>query len=93
MKNGGEDKVYSNARVTFGISSFSFITNTFIKQHCIALKYPLASRMVNEYIYIDDGWTGADSVDEVIEVHNQWQDISDKAGFLFANGIQLNQCF
>ena len=46
------------------------------------LKYLLASRMVNESFYIDDGLTGVDSVEG-----------PTRLAFYFANGIQVNTLF
>ena len=55
-----------------------------VKQNAFdfTLKYLLSSRMVNESFYVDDCLTGADSIEGVMEVHNQLQDLFDKAGFL-----------
>ena len=77
-------KDYRMTRVTFGVSSSSFIANMCVKQNTFnfTLKYPLASRVVNESFYINDSLTGADSVEGAIEVHTQLQDLFDEAGFL-----------
>ena len=71
-------------RVTFGISVSSFAANMAIKQNArdFALEYPLAFNAVNESFYIDDGLSGADSVEEAVEMRTQLQDLFAEAGFL-----------
>ena len=51
-------------RITFGVSASSFVANMCVKQNAIdhASKYPLTKKVVYEYFYVDDGLTGADSV-------------------------------
>ena len=57
-------------RVTLGISASSFAANMAIKQNAcdFALKYPLAFNAVNESFYVDDGLSGADSVEEAVKM-------------------------
>ena len=66
---------YRMTRVTFGVSASSFAANMSIKQNALdhGSKYPLAARAVNESFYVDDGLTGADSIDEAIELQKQLQ--------------------
>ena len=47
-----------------------------------ALVYPLAAKVVEDSFYVDDGLTGADSIEEAIELHAQLQTLFDKGGFL-----------
>ena len=70
--------------VTFGISASLFAANMAVKQNArdFALKYPLAFNAVNESFYVDDGLSGADSVEEAIEKRTQLQDLFAEAGFL-----------
>ena len=77
-------KDYRMTRVTFGVSASSFVANMCLKQNAInfASKYPLATRVVDESFYVDDGLTEADSVGEAIEVHNQLQSLFGEGGFL-----------
>ena len=58
-------KDYRMTRFIFGVSSSSFIANMCVKQNTLdlELKYSLASKMVNESFCVDDGLTGADSVE------------------------------
>ena len=75
---------YRMTRVTFGVSASSFVANICVKQNAVDLasKYPLVKRVVDESFYVDDGLTGADTVDEAIEVHNQLQSLFNEGGFL-----------
>ena len=43
-----------------------------VKQNAadFSLKFPVAARVVNESFYVDDGLTGADSVDEAIALQS-----------------------
>ena len=45
-------------------------------------KYPLAAKIVNISFYIDDCLTGANSVEEGIEIHQQLQGLFSEAEFL-----------
>jgi len=47
-----------------------------------ALTHPLAVKAVEDAFYVDDGVTGADTVAEAIELHNQLQSLFSKVGFL-----------
>ena len=62
-------------RLTFGVSASSFAANMAVKQNAkdFAHQYPLATKAVNESFYVDDGLTGADSVEEAIELQGQLQ--------------------
>ena len=75
---------YRMTRVTFGVSSSSYIANMCVKQNAadFAFKYPLAARIVNESFYVDDCLTGADSIEQGIEVYTQLQGLFAKAEFL-----------
>lgn len=77
-------KDYQITRVTFGVSASSFITNMCVTQNAVdhASKYPLAKKVVDESFYVDDGLTGADTVDEAVEIHNQLQSLFSEDGFL-----------
>ena len=71
-------------RVTFGVSASSFIANMSVRRNALdhALAYPLAAKAVEESFYVDDGLTGADSIEGAIELHAQLQTLFDKGGFL-----------
>ena len=70
-KSSGEPlRDYRMTRVTFGVAASSYAANMAIKQNAIDLApdYPLAAKVVDESFYVDDGLTGADTVDEAIEL-------------------------
>ena len=52
-------KDYRMTRATFGVSASSFAAKMVVKQNAcnLAEKYPLASRVVEESFYVDDGRT------------------------------------
>lgn len=68
-------------RVTFGVSSSSFAANMCMKQNAMdfAQKYP---SIVQDSFYVDDCQTGADSVKQGIEVHEQLQGLFSEAELL-----------
>ena len=71
-------------RVTFGVSASSFAANMSVKQNALdlALEYPQAAVAVEKSFYVDDGLTGANSIEEAIELQKQLQDLFSKGGFL-----------
>ena len=71
-------------RVTFGVSASSFAANMAVKQNALdfAMEYPQAANVVKKSFYVDDGLTGADSVQEAIELQRELQDLFSKGGFL-----------
>ncbi len=71
-------------RLTFGVSASSFITNMCVKQNAldISLDFPLAAKAVSDSFYVDDGLTGADSVDEAVELYHQLRGLFVKGSFL-----------
>ena len=64
---------YCMNRVTFGISASSFAANMSMKQNSFdwAHKYPLAAKVVEQSFYVDDGFTGANSVEEAIKLQHE----------------------
>ena len=77
-------KDYRMTRLTFGVSASSFIANMCVKQNSLdfAVDFPLAAKAVDDSFYVDDGLTGADSIDQAIELYHQLQGLFDKGGFL-----------
>ena len=71
-------------RVTFGVSASSFAANAAVKQNALdfALEYPQAASVVENSLYVDDGLTGADSVEEAVQLQKQLQDLFSRGGFL-----------
>ena len=64
---------YCMTRVTFGVSTSSFAANMSLKQNALdfAVDYPQAAKVVEDSFYVDDGLTGADSIQDAIELRKQ----------------------
>ena len=75
---------YRMTRVTFGVSASSFAANMSLKQNALdfAVDYPQAAKVVEDSFYVDDGLTGADSIQDAIELRKQLQEFFTKGGFL-----------
>ena len=71
-------------RVTFGVSASSFAANMSMKQNALdhKLDYPKAADVVETSFYVDDCLTGAKSVDEAIDLHQQLVALFAKGGFI-----------
>ena len=71
-------------RVTFGVSASSFAANMAVKHNALdfAMEHPQAANVLKKSFYVDDGLTGADSVQEAIELQGELQDLFSKGGFL-----------
>ena len=77
-------KDYRMTRVTFGVSASSFVPNMCVKQNALdfAVDYPKAAREATESFYVDDGLTGADTIEETIRLQYELQELFAKGGFL-----------
>ncbi len=77
-------KDYRMTRLTFGVSASSFIVNMCVKQNALDLlmDFPLAAKAVDDSFYVDDGLTGADSIDQAVKLHHELQSLFTKGGFL-----------
>ena len=75
---------YRMTRVTFGVSASSFAANMSVKQNAIdhALEFPKAANAVEREFYVDYCLTGADSIEEAIDLHQQPLDLFAKGSFL-----------
>ena len=83
-KPSEELRDYRMTRVTFGVSASSFAANRAVKQNALdlATKYPQATTVVEKSFYVDDGLTGADSIEEARDLQKQLQDVFASGGFL-----------
>ena len=70
--------------ITFGVSASPFAANMTVQQNAIDHlgEFPLAGEAVLTSFYVDDGLTGADSIDEAISLQKQLQTLFAKGGFL-----------
>ena len=75
---------YRMTRVTFVVSASSFAANMSVKQNAfdLTLEYPQAAVAVEKSFYVDDGLTGANSIEEAVELQKQLQDLFSRGGFL-----------
>ena len=75
---------YRMTRATFGVSSSSFTANMCVKQNALDFnsEFPLASEAVYKSFYVDDGLTGADTIDEALKLQKELQTLFSRAGFL-----------
>ena len=66
-------KDYRMTRVTFGVVASSYAANMAIKHNTINLaqEFPADVKAIHQSFYVDDGLTGADSVDETIELQKE----------------------
>ena len=70
-------------RLTFGVSASSFAANMAMKQNAMNHNesHPRAFQAVLKSFYVDDGLTGADSVDEAIALRKELQELFKIGGF------------
>ena len=74
----------SEPLVDYRMTASSFAANMSIKQNAtdLANEYPLAAKAVNDSFYIDDGLTGADSIEQAMELQKQLQNMFLRGDFL-----------
>ena len=75
---------YRMTRVTFGVSASSFAANMSLKRNALdhAMEFPKAAHAVETAFYVDDCLTGANTVEEAIDLHQQLLSLFIKGGFL-----------
>ena len=80
---------YRMTRVKFGVSASSFAANMSVKQNALdhKLDYLKAADVVETSFYVDDCQTGAESVDEAIDLHQQLVALFAKVVLFYASGI------
>ena len=74
---------YRMTRVTFGVAASSCAANMAVKQNAVdlALEFPSAAKAVGQSFYVDDGLTGADSVEEAVKLQTELQRMFERGGF------------
>ena len=70
-------------QVTFGIAASSYAANMAVKQNAIDLahEFPSTARAMEQSFYVDDGLTGADSVEEAVELQKELETMFNYGGF------------
>ena len=76
-------KDYRMARLTFGVPASSFAANMALSQNAInhSESHPKAYQAVVKSFYVDDGLTGAASVDEAVRLRREFQELFRLGGF------------
>ena len=74
---------YRMTRVTFGVSASSFAANMSVKRNAMdhALEFPKAATIVEKEFHVDDCLSGADSIEEALDIHQQLLKLFDKGGW------------
>ena len=75
---------YRMTCVTFGVASSSFTANASVRQNAIdhADEFPLAAAAVCNSFYVNDGLTGADSLEGAVMLQGQLHGLFAQGGFL-----------
>ena len=70
-------------RLTFGVSASSFAANMALRRNTIDYKesHSQAYQVVLDSFYVDDGLTGADSIEDAIELRKELQQLFYLRGF------------
>ncbi|GFT56268.1 uncharacterized protein TNCV_130481 [Trichonephila clavipes] len=90
-------KTYRSKIVTFGEKSSPFLLAATIKHHIknYEISYPLAYKVLNEYLYVDDLITGTNAVNEALELSKHTKLILKYANMNLkkwkTNSIELSQ--
>ena len=76
-------KDYRMTGLTFGVSASSFAANMALRQNAIDYKEsnPQAYQVVLNSFYVDDGLTGADSIDIDVKLRDELQRLFHLGGF------------
>ena len=79
-------------RVTFGVASSSYAANMAVEQNAVDLahEFTKAANAVYNSFYVDDGLTGADSVEEAIKLQKELQTMFDRGGFTLSKWNSSN---
>ena len=71
-------------RLTFGVSASSHAANMAVKQNAFdhLEEYPQAAKAVLDLFYVDDGLTGAKSIEDAVELQSQLRKLFDAGRFV-----------
>ena len=88
----GDLRDYRMTRVTFGVSASSFAVNMSVRQNAIqlAMKLPEVIKVVKSSFYVDDGLTGADTIDDAVSLQQQLQSAFERGGFLLRKWLSCS---
>ena len=76
---------YRMTRAAFGVAALCFAANMAVKQNAIEHKqqFILEAQAMKDSFYVDDGLTGADSVELAIRTREELQELFQKGCFIF----------
>ena len=79
---------YRMNRATFGVAASCFAANMAVQKNAVQLaqEFPTASRAAQESFYVDDGLTGASSIDAAVDLRVQLQEMVASS---FTNGTPV----
>ena len=74
------------ARLAFGVPTSAYAANMSVQQNALdlALEYPQGAKVVEQPFYADDCLTAANTIEEVVKLRMQLQDLLSRGGFLVA---------
>ena len=74
---------YRMTRATFGVAASCFAANLCVQRNATELsqEYPLAARVAQDSLYVDDALTGAETIQETITLREQLQDLFSRGCF------------
>ena len=72
-KDSGKLEDFRMSRLTFGISSSPFLASQMLKQMAedYHLKFPVAAQVIKDCFYVDDVLTGAQSIEEAVQLRQE----------------------
>lgn len=76
-------RVYQFNRVIYGQAASPYLAVRAMQQcaHDYENQYPIGAKTILDDFYVDDGLTGADSIDEALELVRQLKAITDLGDF------------
>ncbi|GFY62145.1 uncharacterized protein TNIN_220581 [Trichonephila inaurata madagascariensis] len=89
--------IYRNKTVTFGVKSSPFLLAATVKHYIknYEISHPLAYKVLNEYLYVDDLITGTNTVNEALELSKHTKLLLKDANMNLrkwkTNSIELSQ--
>ena len=83
MKTSEEPRVYRMQRVTFGVNCSPFLAISTVQSHAKRYQeqFPAAAKEVLENMYVDDCLTGAENINEAIELQSSLSSLMRAGGF------------
>ncbi len=87
--NGGAIQDMRLTRVTFGVTSSPFLATQVLRQQ----QYPKAAYIVRNHFYADDCLTGADTLEDAIDIRTNLCELFSHAQMVHASGSLIPNLF